>query len=150
MLSKAESGITLLEVMLAVVIIAVFVYPLTASREDILAKAHNSNLLRTARMLACQKMEEFLLAQVSEATTETAQGGTFEKYPGFSWSQTTEDVSIISEKDREDNPEVIDIYVNHITITVEYENYEGIKKSQYSLSTILPSEQQEEGAAGGS
>jgi type II secretory pathway pseudopilin PulG len=131
---QCESGITLLEVTLAVVIIAVFVSILIISRDDIISTAVNSNSLRIARMLASQKMEEILLAQVAEEEEE-AVSGTFENHPGFTWDETTEDVSLITDEEREDG--VQEIYVTRVTLNVSYENAGG-EKVQYSLATIIP------------
>jgi type II secretory pathway pseudopilin PulG len=134
---QCESGITLLEVTLAVVIIAVFVSILIVSRDDIISTAVNSNSLRTARMLASEKMEEILLAQVTEEEEGEATSGTFETYPGFTWDKTTEDVSLITDEERDDNSEVQERYVTRVTVNVGYEKAGG-EKVQYSLATILP------------
>lgn len=146
-LRKQQRGITLLEVMLAIVIIAVFVSLLIASRGDIISTVGNANSLRIARMLASQKMEEILLAEVTGE--EEAAGGTFEKYPGFTWQQTIQSISLITKQDREDNPDVQEINVQSVTVTVEYENSEGTKV-QYSLSTILPYEEETQEGSGDS
>jgi prepilin-type N-terminal cleavage/methylation domain-containing protein len=139
-LRQREGGFTLLEVMLAVGIIAVFFAVLIVSRDDIISTAANSNSLRIARMLASQKMEEVLLSEVAEEGEETL-GGTFENYPGFSWEESTEEISLTTDEELDATPDMQQTYVTLITITVEYENAGGTK-SQYSLATVVPSKEE--------
>ncbi|MFH1423003.1 MAG: prepilin-type N-terminal cleavage/methylation domain-containing protein [Planctomycetota bacterium] len=134
---NSKSGITLLEVMLAVVIIAVFVTLLTVSRDDIMSKAINTNSLRTARMLASQKMEAVILADMLDDESMEMASGSFDNYPGFSWYSTSEEISIITTTEREENPSIDERYVKRLTVGITYEKEDGTKDF-YRLATILP------------
>jgi type II secretory pathway pseudopilin PulG len=142
-----DSGIALLEVTLAIVIIAVFVLLLVASRGDIISTASNANSLRIARMLASQTLEEVLLAEAAEEEQEA--GGTFENYPGFTWEESAYDVPLTTGEERDDYPGLQEMYVRHITVTVKYENAEGTEV-EYSLATILPYKEEAQEGSGGS
>ena len=74
-----EAGFTLLEVMASVVIIGVAMTVIMTDRNDSVRRVAITDCMRTATMLAQQKVAEIILGM--EANTS----GEFEDYEGFSW-----------------------------------------------------------------
>lgn len=88
---QTASGFTLLEVMVAMAIMAIVLVSVYRLHSQTLSMATANRFYTQAPMLAQSKM-----AQLEAAFAEMVSGdsGDFgEKFPGYSWSVTTEDVS---------------------------------------------------------
>jgi len=79
---NSRSGFTLLEVLIAVVILGSSLAVLLSSVNRNLILASDSKNLSIARMLAQNRMSEIELEGYPEITEED---GEFEEYPGFKW-----------------------------------------------------------------
>lgn len=79
---SSYSGFTLLEVLIAVVILGSSLAVLLSSVNRNLVLASDSKNLSIARMLAQNRMSEIQLEGYPELTEEE---GEFEEYPGFKW-----------------------------------------------------------------
>jgi prepilin-type N-terminal cleavage/methylation domain-containing protein len=91
LLARADlqnDGFTLLEVMASVVIIGVAMTVVMTDRNESVRRVAITENMRTATMLAQQKMSEIVLG------TESGTSGDFEDYAGFSWEieQSSEDM----------------------------------------------------------
>jgi len=88
---RSGSGFTLLEVLIAMAIMAIVLVSVYRLHSQTLSMATANRFYTQAPMLAQSKM-----AQLEAASAEMVSGdsGDFgEKFPGYSWSVTTEDVS---------------------------------------------------------
>jgi len=75
----AESGFTLLEVMAAIVILGVSLTAIMTDRNESIRRVAVTDSMRTATMLAQQKMNEIVLG------LEVASSGDFDGFANFSW-----------------------------------------------------------------
>jgi len=103
-----EAGFTLLEVMVAVAILAGTIAILQTVASHATRRADNASTLTIAKMLA----RERLGAVVSGV--ETGTGGQFEDYPAFSWEAATAEQTIAGEQT-----------AILVTVTVRYPTAQG-------------------------
>ena len=119
-MSKQQSGFTLLEIIVALAILAVaLVGLLTLRNRDIALQAHASHLV-TATSLAKAKVEEF--SRVAETDHTVSSGNFGERYPGYVWNWETLPTPV---------PKWIEL-----TVTVTWP--EGAGQEQVVLTTYLP------------
>ncbi len=89
---SSSAGFTLLEVMASVVIIGVAMTAIMVEGNESVRRVAITNNMRTATMLAQQKMAEILLG------TETNTGGEFEGHEKFSWKLEEATVVVLQEE----------------------------------------------------
>ncbi len=143
--NSSDSGIVLLDVLFAVLILGIAAIYFVQSRSNAIADAGATARLRIARMLAGQKMEEVLVEEVSqEENTAFTLDGNFEEegYKSFEYEIDVEDVSISTEDDLED-PDRREWFVRRVTVTVTYPGEMNTQET-FSLTTILPEIVEEE------
>jgi len=88
--STSKYGMTLIEVLLALVIITIALLPLMTSMTQLLVSIHRARALSRAQELIRQvDVENPLQSKKMEALTES---GSFEDVPGYSWTRTVEAV----------------------------------------------------------
>jgi|GEM_PF-1340614 len=132
-----EKGLTLLEVMAAVTILALATSALLITINKDFDNSVESHNLRLAKMLAVKKMEEVLLFYTSESTTSTLDSsGTFESdgYPQFEWVVEDEEMNLTTDDEKKDGKE--DQILYKITLTVRYKKGDG-SDAEYKLSSIV-------------
>jgi len=127
---RGERGFTLLEVTLAVLIVATALLTLQGTVADSVMRVDGAIKKRAARTLARLKLEE-ILANPSSAGGD----GTFEEHPAFTWSSTTSDIEVA------ENHKII-----QVTVTVSYELDDpggastGDAKGKTTLTAFIPAE----------
>jgi hypothetical protein len=84
---RHESGFMLLEVILAVTLLAISMVAIIASLSQCLAAARAVQSYSTSEILLANKSFEF---RTERPTDILDQEGEFEDYPGFSWSRKLE------------------------------------------------------------
>jgi prepilin-type N-terminal cleavage/methylation domain-containing protein len=89
--AKSSGGFTLLEVMASVVIIGVAMTVIMADRNESVRRVIVTDNMRTATILAQQKINEIALG------LETGTSGDFEEHSGFSWSTEVVAADLLSE-----------------------------------------------------
>lgn len=119
MSNEPRAGFTLLEILVALAVLAVaLVVLLTLRNRDIALQAHARHLI-TATALAKEKLEE--LSRVAEADRQETSGDFGERYPGYVWRQEMQPTPV---------PEWFDI-----TVTVSWP--EGARQEQVELVTYV-------------
>ncbi|MDD5434104.1 MAG: type II secretion system minor pseudopilin GspI [Nitrospira sp.] len=88
--SSLTDGFTLLEVMIALLIIATSFVVLLHSRNQSILAADYARRMTIATLLASEKMGEMEQGGVSSSGDNS---GGFEDYPGFSWQSTVSDTA---------------------------------------------------------
>jgi len=105
----SDNGFTLLEVMVAVALIAIALTTLLASQSQSVSFANSAKFETIAALLAQSKMSEIELRQ--EDTLAADSGDFGDDYPGYAWEVTVSDVSIGEVFDLSDYLKQIDLTV---------------------------------------
>lgn len=107
-----NNGFTLLEVMIAVAIIAIALTTLLGSQSQSVSFANNAKFETMAALLAQSKMSEITTQKANGLTNDRGDFG--EDYPGYSWELSVSDLAI--------PPEVADIsnYLKQVDLTVTW------------------------------
>ena len=104
-------GFTLLEVMVAVALIAIALSALLGSQSQSVSFANSAKFETMAALLAQGKMSEIVLRETGDLSSDSGDFG--EEYPGYAWSSTVSDVSITGE-------EALSDYLKQIDLTVTW------------------------------
>ena len=121
-LSLGAGGFTLLEVMVALSIIAIALTAVFGSQSQSVDLAGEAKFNITAPLLAQSKMAEL---EVMEADDLTGDSGDFgEDFPGYAWSCEVDDVSF-------DKPENASLHLKRIDLVVSWGESEHY---QYGLT----------------
>jgi len=94
MISKIlhNKGFTLLEVMIAVALVAIALTTLLGSQSQSVSFANSAKFETMAALLAQSKMSEITM---QEADSLSNDGGNFgDDYPGYAWESTVSDIAI--------------------------------------------------------
>ena len=87
-----NKGFTLLEVMIAVAIIAIALTTLLGSQSQSVFFANSARFETMATLLAQSKMSEITIQTADSLSSDSGDFG--EDYPGYAWEATVSDVSI--------------------------------------------------------
>jgi len=118
-INKPHAGFTLLEVVVAMAILAIALIALLSLRNrDIALQAHARHLV-TATSLAKAKLEE--LSRSTEADRQQASGDFGERYQGYVWNQQMD-------------PTLVPAWLQ-VTVTVSWP--EGARQEQVTLVTYV-------------
>ncbi|MGW8287688.1 MAG: type IV pilus modification PilV family protein [Desulfobulbales bacterium] len=106
-----NNGFTLLEVMIAVAIIAIALTTLLGSQSQSVSFANSAKFETMAALLAQSKMSEITTQKANGLTNDSGDFG--EDYPGYSWELSVSDLAI---------PGVADIsnYLKQVDLTVTW------------------------------
>jgi len=104
-------GFTLLEVMVAVALIAIALSALLGSQSQSVSFANSAKFETMAALLAQGKMSEIVLRETGDLSSDSGDFG--EEYPGYAWNSTVSDVSITGE-------EALSDYLKQIDLTVTW------------------------------
>jgi len=120
-LSHFRSGFTLLEVMVAIAIIAITLVALFGSQSQSLSLANEAKFSTTAALLAQSKMAEIEAVNPEDLASDSGDFG--ENFPNYHWNLTVSDVSFIA------TDEVLG-YLKRIDLSLFYGEQ---RQYQYSL-----------------
>jgi general secretion pathway protein I len=87
-----HKGFTLLEVMVAVAIIAIALTTLLGSQSQSVSFANSAKFETMAALLAQSKMSEIATLSKDRLTSDSGDFG--DDYPGFTWEVTVSDISV--------------------------------------------------------
>lgn len=87
-----DRGFTLLEVMIAVALIAIALVTLLGSQSQSVFFANSAKFETMASLLAQSKMSEITIQAADSLSSDSGDFG--EDYPGYAWEATVSDVSI--------------------------------------------------------
>jgi len=87
-----NKGFTLLEIMIAVAILAVALVTLLGSQSQSVFFANSAKFETMAALLAQSKMSEITIQAADSLSSDSGDFG--EDYPGYGWEATVSDVSI--------------------------------------------------------
>ena len=87
-----NKGFTLLEIMIAVAILAVALVTLLGSQSQSVFFANSAKFETMAALLAQSKMSEITIQAADSLSSDSGDFG--EDYPGYTWEATVSDVSI--------------------------------------------------------
>jgi len=142
--NNKQSGLTLVEIMVAVTIISLAVAVILVNINRDFDSAIDSHNLRIVKMLATKKMEDVLLFYNSEDQSGGMDAsGDFseEGYPQFSWSVEEEELNLTTEEEIQDGEE--DRIVYKVTLTVTYKKKDGTD-AEYRLSAVVEPKEDEQ------
>lgn len=108
---RAHEGFTLLEVMIAVALIAIALTTLLASQSQSVSFANSAKFETMAALLAQSKMSELVLGGGDTLSGDSGDFG--EDYPGYAWEATVSDFSI-------EGADAVSDYLKQIDLTVTW------------------------------
>ena len=106
-----DKGFTLLEVMIAVALIAIALTTLLGSQSQSVSFANSAKFETMAALLAQSKMSEIAVQDKDELNSGSGDFG--EDYPGYAWEVTVSDISI-------EGVENISDYLKQVDLTVTW------------------------------
>lgn len=117
--ARAERGFTLMEVLVALLIVAMAVSLMQSMASDGIDLAIETNHKRVAKMLLHQKAEEVIVDY------ETSTSGSFDGYPGYEWLVSTTDVPVGEEGEAS---------IRLVTVSVRYPSLYGSDETELELT----------------
>jgi general secretion pathway protein I len=108
---NTNKGFTLLEVMIAVALIAVALVTLLGSQSQSVSYANIAKFETMAALLAQSKMSEILIQDADSLSNDSGDFG--DEYLGYAWEATVSDVSI-------EGLDTISEYLKQIDLTVTW------------------------------
>lgn len=127
-LRRRDRGFTLLEVLVAMSIIAIAMTAVLNSQSQSISLASEAKFSTTAALLARGKMAETEWANRLDLTSDSGDFG--EDFPGYTWEVTVEDVGM-------DLPENVSNHLKQMNITVSW-GEEGVYRYQLRAYRFLP------------
>lgn len=121
MMGKNNGGFTLLEVMVAMALIAIALTAVLGSQSQGVSLAGEARFNTTAALLAQSKMAEMELQDPEDLSANSGDFG--EDFPGYTWELNVSDVMF-------DRPEHVSDHLKQIDLTVSFGED---KKYQYAL-----------------
>jgi len=123
----SNTGFTLLEVMVAVALIAIALTTLLGSQAQSVSFANSAKFETTAALLAQSKMSEVVM---QETTALSGGSGDFgEDYPGYAWESTVSDISIEGIENISDYLKQIDLTLTWGVFTYNLRLYHYVAES---------------------
>ena len=110
-LKHKHRGFTLLEVMVAMAIIAIAMTAVLNSQSQSISLASEAKFSTTATLLAQMKMAEISRGNPQELTSDSGDFG--EDFPGYTWEVKVENVSA-------DLPENVSTQIRQINVTISW------------------------------
>jgi len=127
-LNRSVGGFTLLEVMVAMSIIAIAMTAVLSSQSQSISLASEAKFSTTAALLAQSKMAE---TEWGNRLDLASDSGDFEEdFPGYTWQVKVEDVSM-------DLPENVSNHLKEMTVTISW-GEEGVYRYQLKAYRFLP------------
>ncbi len=127
-LNRKVEGFTLLEVMVAMSIIAIAMTAVLSLQSQSISLASEAKFSTTAALLAQNKMAE---TEWGNRLDLSSDSGDFEEdFPGYTWQVKVEDVSI-------DLPENVSNHLKEMTVIISW-GEEGVYRYQLKAYRFLP------------
>ena len=104
-------GFTLLEVMIAVALIAIALVTLLGSQSQSVSFANSAKFETMAALLAQSKMSEMTIQAADSLSSDSGNFG--DDYPGYAWEATVSDISL-------EGMDTISDYLKQIDLTVTW------------------------------
>lgn len=104
-----EAGFTLLEVMVAIALMAIALTAVLGSQSQAVSLASEAKFNTTATLLAQGKMAQIELATLEDLTSDSGDFG--EDFPGYLWEVTVRDIVLDEAEDASDYVKQIDLEV---------------------------------------
>jgi general secretion pathway protein I len=104
---KKGSGFTLLEVMVAIAIIAITLVAVFGSQSQSLSLANEAKFSTTAALLAQSKMAEIEAVHPEDLASDSGDFG--ENFPNYHWNLTVRDISFVGADEVLSNLKQIDL-----------------------------------------
>jgi general secretion pathway protein I len=121
MINDKYLGFTLLEVMVAMAIIAIALTAVLGLQSQSLSLASEAKFSTTVAFLAQSKMAEIEAQKPEDLTSDSGDFG--EDFPGYRWDLSVNDVTL-------DEPEGVSDHLKQIDLTISWEEYD---QYQYRL-----------------
>jgi general secretion pathway protein I len=127
-LNRKVEGFTLLEVMVAMAIIAIAMTAVLSLQSQSISLASEAKFSTTAALLAQNKMAE---TEWGNRLDLSSDSGDFEEdFPGYTWQVKVEDVSM-------DLPENVSNHLKEMTVIISW-GEEGVYRYQLKAYRFLP------------
>ena len=110
MINDKSRGFTLLEVMVAMAIIAIALTAVLGSQSQSLSLASEAKFSTTAALLAQSKMAEIEAEKPEDLTSDSGDFG--EDYPGYRWDKSVNDVTFYEPEGVSDHLKQIDLIIS--------------------------------------
>jgi general secretion pathway protein I len=121
MMKKEDPGFTLLEVMVAIALIAIALTAVLGSQSQSVSLAGEARFNTTATLLAQSKMAEIELQDPGDLTADS--GDFDEDFPGYTWNLSVSNVMF-------DRPENVSDHLKQVDLTISWGEDEQF---QYAL-----------------
>ena len=106
-----NKGFTLLEVMIAVALVAIALTALLGSQSQSVSFANSAKFETMAALLAQSKMSEISMREADSLSNDSGDFG--DDYPGYAWEATVSDISI-------EGVDNISDYLKQVDLTVTW------------------------------
>ena len=110
LLNREEYGFTLLEVTVAMAIIAIALTAMLSSQSQSLSLANEAKFSTTATLLAQNKMAEFETVKSEDLVSDSGDFG--EDFPNYFWEMKVSDVTISGAEELSDHLKQIDLKIS--------------------------------------
>ena len=127
-LNRKDGGFTLLEVMVAMSIIAIAMTAVLNSQSQSISLASEAKFSTTAALLAQSKMAETEWGNRLDLTSDSGDFG--EDFPGYTWQVMVEEV-------RMDLPENVSNHLKQMNVTISW-GEEGVYRYHLRAYRFLP------------
>jgi len=111
----SHKGFTLLEVMIAVALIAIALTTLLGSQSQSVSFANSAKFETMAALLAQSKMSEIVLREADALSSDSGDFG--DDYPGYAWQVTVSDVAL-------EGIDTLSDYLKQLDLTVTWGVYQ--------------------------
>jgi general secretion pathway protein I len=127
-LGRREEGFTLLEVMVAMSIIAIAMTAVLNSQSQSVSLASEAKFSTTAALLAQNKIAETEWGNRLDMASDSGDFG--EDFPGYTWQVNVEDVSM-------DLPENVSNHLKEMKVTISW-GEEGVYRYELKAYRFMP------------
>jgi general secretion pathway protein I len=129
--NQCNKGFTLLEVIIAVAIIAIALTTLLGSQSQSVSFANSAKFETMAALLAQSKMSEIVIQEADSLFSDSGDFG--DDYPGYAWDVTISDISIEGVNSISDYLKQVDLTVTWGVFSYNVRLYHYVGESNFEL-----------------
>lgn len=129
--NRCNKGFTLLEVIIAVAIIAIALTTLLGSQSQSVSFANSAKFETMAALLAQSKMSEIVIQEADSLFSDRGDFG--DDYPGYAWDVAVSDISIEEVHSISDYLKQIDLTVTWGVFSYKVRLYHYVGESNFDL-----------------